>query len=292
MLFLQIAPSFFFDTKKRITDFSKQKVSVGCLPVRGEITNTDWHIRQLKSFAEDDSIKAIVARIDSPGGYPAASQALYQALLMAKSKKPLIVEIQNVACSGAYYIAIAADHIIALPSSLVGNIGVIMQLFNLKQTVEYCHAGVEYIKSGNYKDAGSQFANLTPEQRTYLQATSDDIYLQFLTDVATERKVSLDKKTEWADGKAFTGKQALALQLIDELGGNTEVIKALQSRLKTEHEIQFIYPTAPSFLQRLTGEDDYTNEHNRMDFSSIISSLVLHFFHKENLSLENRFYMK
>lgn len=289
MLFLQFAPTLFFEAKKKMIDFSKPKIYVGLLPIRGEIKNVDWHIRHLKQFVEDDSIKAIVAKIDCPGGYPAASQALFLALMHAKTKKPLIVEIQNVACSGGYYAAVAADHIIALPSSLVGNIGVIMQLINLKKAVEYCNAGVEYIKSGDYKAVGSQFLDLTPEQRMYLQSTSDDIYVQFLTDVATQRGLELAKQKEWADGKAFTGKQGFALGLVDQLGGHAEVVKALQERLKTEDEIRFVSPEAPSLMQRITGEDDYSEGVSSSYFPLLLSRLISYVLKSQQESLGHFF---
>jgi protease-4 len=262
MLFLQFLPSFFGSFKKQIEKSFSKKIIVGCLPVRGEIKNADWYLRQIKTFTDDTSIQALWIKIDSPGGYPAASQSMYRGLLEAKKKKPIFVEIQNLACSGAYYVALAGTSITALPSSLVGNIGSIMEIVHLKKCIEYYNVSVEYVKSGDYKDVGSKFTDLTPEQRAYLQATSDDIYQQFITDVAQERKLNIDTYKEWADGKAFTGNQAFEKQLIDTIGGPAEIVQQIQTALNSSAEVHLVFPEAPSLMTRLTGEDDQVPHEN------------------------------
>ncbi len=272
MLFLQFLPSFFSSFKKQIEKSVSKKIRVGCLPVRGEIKNADWFLRQIKTFTDDTSIQALWIKIDSPGGYPAASQSIYRGLLAAKLKKPVFVEIQNLACSGAYYIALAGTSITALPSSLVGNIGSIMEIMHLKKCIEYYNVSVEYVKSGDYKDVGSKFTDLTPEQRAYLQATSDDIYHQFITDVAHERKLNVESYKEWADGKAFTGNQAFEKHLIDTIGGPAEIIQQIQTTFNSSAEVYLVFPESPSLITRLTGEDDQAQ--NETSFKAVVQTFL------------------
>lgn len=255
-LFLQIVPGMLAGLKDKLTDMAVTKTRVGCLPIRGEVNSADWYIRQIHAFAKDDDIKAVLVKIDSPGGLPAASQAVFQELLRLKKSKPVVAEIQNMACSGAYYCAIAANKIIAIPSALVGNIGVLMQLLNVRKLVEHYNVNVDYIKTGDYKTVGSKFLDLTADQRAYLQATSDDMYHQFVNDVAAQRSLSALEHTTWANGKAFTGTQALSLGLVDEVGTYYEVVQALQKLVKSDAEIKFVYPTPPSLMAKFTGEDD------------------------------------
>ncbi len=272
MLFLQFLPSFFSSFKKQIDKSLSKKIIVGCIPVRGEIKNGDWYLRQIKTFTDDASIQALWIKIDSPGGYPAASQSIYRGLLEAKKKKPVFVEIQNLAFSAAYYVALAGTSITALPSSLVGNIGSIMEILHLKKCIEYYNVSVEYIKSGDYKDVGSKFTDLTPEQRAYLQSTSDDIYHQFITDVARERKLNIETYKEWADGKAFTGNQAFEKHLIDNIGGTAEIMQQIQTHFNSSAPVHLVFPEAPSFMTRLTGEDDQTQ--NEASFKTIVQTFL------------------
>lgn len=289
MIFLQYAPSFFSDIKKKFDDTMSKKTNIGCIPLQGEIRNAAWFLRHVKKFSDDKKIEALWIKINSPGGFPAASQAMFLGLLEARKKKPVFVEIQDWACSGGYYVAAAADKIIALPSSLVGNIGVLMQLVHLKKSMEYLNMNVEYIKSGKYKATGNKFTDLTPEQRLYLQGTSDDMYKQFTEDVARQRNLSLNDLTSWADGKALTGNQALKQGLIDRIGSTEEVDQEIKKALNSDFEIKMIYPEPPSFLSRMMGEDDRESQETSMKctiteiLSLFASSLNKKQMHSENI---------
>ncbi len=147
-----------------------------------------------------------------------------------------------------------------------------MEIVHLKKCIEYYNVSVEYVKSGDYKDVGSKFTDINPEQRAYLQSTSDDIYHQFITDVAHERKLTIETYKEWADGKAFTGNQAFEKQLIDTIGGPAEIIHQIQTTLNSSAEVYLVFPESPSLMTRLTGEDDQAP--NETSFKTVVQTFL------------------
>ncbi|MYA72036.1 signal peptide peptidase SppA, partial [Candidatus Poribacteria bacterium] len=200
-----------------------QKVAV--IDITGIITKSDATIKLIHAYRDDPSVKAIVMRVDSPGGSVAPVQEIYTEL--EKIEKPIVASMGGSAASGGYYIACAADTIFANPGTLTGSIGVIMQFTRMKGL--YDKVGLEHqvIKSGQFKDTGSPFRTLTEEEQAVLQATVDDVHNQFVDTIAEARSSLLTRTevVELADGRIFSGRQALDSKLIDQLGNLPDAIK-------------------------------------------------------------------
>jgi len=173
---------------------------------------------QLRQAAEDDSVKAVVLRINSPGGSAAASQAIYKEIQRLTEHKPVVVSMADVAASGGYYVACPADVIFANPATITGSIGVIFETLNFYEFMEKYGLESETITSGKYKDTGSPFRPMRPDERGLLEETLMGVYDQFVNDVAEARGMDKAKVKKLADGRIYTGEQALAAGLIDQLG--------------------------------------------------------------------------
>jgi protease-4 len=195
--------------------------------VTGPIFDADETVEQLKRYAEDDRIKAIVVRIDSPGGEVAPSQEIYdQIRTIRREGKPVVASMGSIAASGAYYVALAAEKIYANPGSITGSIGVIAQFPNVQELVAKVGVKVTIVKSGKHKDLGNPLRDLTPEDKELIQGVIDDVYQQFLDAVAESRDIDRTAVGEFADGRIFSGRQAKAMGLVDELGSLEEAILA------------------------------------------------------------------
>ncbi|MDW7652221.1 MAG: signal peptide peptidase SppA [Bacillota bacterium] len=186
---------------------------------------SDAVIRQLEQAKNDPDVGAVVLRINSPGGSAAASQEIYnQALRLKEAGKPLVASFADVAASGGYWIACAADEIVANPASMTGSIGVIMEVTNFVELYEKLGIGSDVIKSGEHKDMGSASRPLDEGERLIMQSMVDDIYEQFLDVVTAGRNLSRDDVRELADGRIFTGRQAAKLGLVDRLGDLSDAV--------------------------------------------------------------------
>jgi protease-4 len=176
-------------------------------------------VRQFKKYREDKSIKAILLRIDSPGGGVAASQEMYEAIRKTRDEgKPVIVSIGSIGASGGYMAACGGSIIIANPGSIAGSIGVIAQFMSIKDLADKLGIKETTIKSGKLKDAGNPFRDPNSDDLAYFQEIINDDYQQFLELVSRERKIDIDSLKEIANGRVFTGRQSLKLRLIDTLG--------------------------------------------------------------------------
>ncbi len=264
LLVLQFAPIVFGGFKKFIEESFSPKTHVGLLNVSGILTNASFFEKKIEKFAKTPEIKGLILKVNSPGGFPGTAQAIFNDLKKFKTKKPVVVVIENMCTSAAYYIAAAGDLIIANPSSMVGGIGVLLELPNVKGLLNSWKIKFDYIQSGSYKTAGSPLKESTEEELEYLQTLSDDTYKQFISDVAATRKVSDKEFKAWADGKVFTGNQALKLKLIDQIGSFKDGVAIMKKRLglADEDEIKLIKPKRASGLMRLFGgdEEDYSME--------------------------------
>jgi len=198
---------------------------VAIVELEGVILDVDDLIKDLKSYRDNPQVRAVVIRINSPGGVVAPSQELHDALVrLRQGGKPVVASLGSVAASGGYYVAVAADRIYANPGTLTGSIGVIMQMANFEQLMK--KVGVDYVvvKAGAFKDVGNPGRPMTPEERRVLQALLDDVHGQFIGAVAEGRKLDRAQVTQFADGRIFSGTQAKALQMIDELGGLEDAV--------------------------------------------------------------------
>jgi protease-4 len=185
-------------------------------------------IEQLKRYREDDSVKAIVLRLDTPGGTVVAAQEIHGELLRLRkgSGKKVVVSMGDLAASGGYYVACAADRVFASPGTLTGSIGVIMQFPNYQGLLGKIGLGANTIKSGEFKDIGNGARDMTDRDRRLLQDLVDDVYGQFVEAVAAGREMSPDRVRPLADGRIFSGRQAKDLGLVDELGDLDAAIAA------------------------------------------------------------------
>ena len=217
-----------------------EKVAV--LEIKGVITDAQPTIEKLAKLSKDDSVKAVVLRIESPGGGVSPSQELYQEVNRTANNKPVVVSMGAVAASGGYYISAAAQKIFANPGTITGSIGVIFQFTNLEELFKKVGFKMEVVKSGVYKDVGNPARKMTPEERTYLQEMIDNVHQQFVRDVARGRRMSVEKISEVADGRIFTGEQAKALGLVDELGNLKDAIDAAAKMAEIKGEPKVVYP--------------------------------------------------
>lgn len=198
---------------------------IGLVEVKGVIFDSERTVKLLERFGEDESIDAVLLRIDSPGGGVAASQEIYEAVRrLRKSGTFVIASMASVAASGGYYIACGADTIMANPGTTTGSIGVIAEMMDASELLRKIGVQFNIIKSGRYKDSGTPFRKMSDEDRRYLQSYVNDAYQQFVAVVAQERGQPLDEVLKIADGRVFTGQQAKELGLIDLLGTYSDAV--------------------------------------------------------------------
>jgi protease-4 len=200
---------------------------IAIINIESIITQSSNTVRQIKKYADDKSIKAIVLRIDSPGGGVAPSQEIYSEILKVRknSNKIVVTSMGNLAASGGYYIACASDKIVANPGTLTGSIGVIMTFSNIEELMKKIGLKTEIIKSGEFKDIGSPMREFTEKEKKLLQGVIDDVYDQFVNAVSVGRSIAVQKVKELSDGRIFTGRQAFEIGLVDKLGSLEEAIK-------------------------------------------------------------------
>ena len=218
------------------------KDGVGIIDLEGVIASSDTILKNLRQFRENDRVKAIVVRIDSPGGAVGASQEIYQELKKIDKEKPVVASLINTAASGAFYAACGSRWIVSNPGTVTGSIGVIMKLPNIAGLLEKLGIKTTVIKSGKLKDLASITRELTPEERQIIQGVMDDIHRQFIEDVAKGRHLSVEKVAKLADGRIFSGRQALAIHFVDELGNFSTAIKKAAEFGKIKGSPQLIYP--------------------------------------------------
>ena len=226
---------------------------IGILEVYGPITDARSLRKQIKGYRENQTIKAVVLRIDSPGGGVAPSQELYAALKKLAAEKPLIVSMGSVAASGGYYLAVAGQHLFANPGSITGSIGVIMSFPDYRELMDKVGVRAEVVKSGRFKDIGSSFRKFSAEDRELLQNMIDDVHAQFVEAISEGRNMPVDRLRPYIDGRIFTGRQALEIGLIDELGTFDDAIKyaARKAGLGEDPDLVYPEPEHVNFIERL-----------------------------------------
>ena len=222
---------------------------IGVVPIEGIIgvegrsgVDSDGVLRLLKRYADDSDMKAIVVRIDSPGGAVAPSQEIYDELRRVGEDKVVVCSMGNVAASGGLYVAMGCDRIVAEPGTLTGSIGVISQFVNVKGLADRFSVKMETVKSGKLKDAGNPFRDMTPEDRAYWQALVDQVYRQFVAAVAESRDMAEDDVRKFADGRVLTGEQAQQLGLIDDLGNFHDAVDLAKEDAGLKGEPRLVYP--------------------------------------------------
>jgi len=208
------------------------KPKVGVVKVYGVIRSSDRYLKLLDRVEKDKSVKAVVLRVDSPGGVVGACQEIYDKIEKLKRKKPVVVSMGSVAASGGLYISVPATKIVANPGTITGSIGVIIQTYNVRKLAEKIGVEVITVKSGRFKDLLNPFKEPDPEALKILQQLIDDSYRQFVEAVARGRNLPVNEVKKFADGRIFTGRQAKELGLVDELGNIERAVEIAKELAK------------------------------------------------------------
>jgi protease-4 len=222
---------------------------VGIVEVEGSISDSQEIVRQLNEFGKEERIRAVVLRVNSPGGGMAPSQEIYDAVVELKKKKKVVVSMGSLAASGGYLISCAADKIVANPGTITGSISAVMHFANVEELLKKVGLKSSVIKSGKYKDIGSPLREMTEDEKTILQDLVDDIYDQFLDTVSRDRKIAKEQLRRIADGRVFSGRQAQKLGLVDFLGDMGYAVRLAGKMSGIEGIPEVVYPTvkSPSF---------------------------------------------
>ena len=216
------------------------KISV--IPIEGPISNAKSITSQLVKYKKDSKIKAIILRINSPGGAVGPTQEIFKEIRRTRKAKKVVASMGGVAASGGYYIAAAADKIVANPGTVTGSIGVVMQYVVFEELMKKIGVRFEVLKSGEFKDMGSPHRELTERERELFNALILDIKGQFVESVAESRDLPIEKVLEIADGRIFTGKKAKELGLVDILGNFQDAIETAKTLAGIKGDVTLVYP--------------------------------------------------
>jgi protease IV len=229
---------------------------VGVVEVTGVIADGKTTLKELRDFADDPRIKAVVVRIDSPGGSVGPSQEIYEAMKRLRARKHVLASMGSIAASGGFYIAMGGEKVFANPGTLTGSIGVISEFPNVSGLLKWAGVDMRTITAGKLKDAGSPFREMTGEERSYFQAMLEDVHGQFIAAVAESRNLSEEEVRRIADGRVFTGRKAKELKMVDELGGLQDTVREAGKLAGIRGEPRIEYPTKDRPLFRaLFGEE-------------------------------------
>lgn len=282
ILLIQVAPPILRNVSKTIFDNVEPKNKVGLIIINTPIMSSATWTKQLKKFFKDPEIKAILLKIDSPGGAAGSSEAISQEILQLKKQypKPIITYCENICASGGYYVASATDHIVATSSSLIGSIGAkIKTQFKVQKLLSKYEVDTHSIASGAYKNALDPFVPMTEDQEKMLQDVVDDSYQQFANDICKYRHLNISQKAIWGEGKIFTGNEALKLKLIDEIGNQSTALAYLKKHiLHEDREIELVKVATPSRFEKLMypdqdeEDDELTSRLELLSLSSLLRS--------------------
>lgn len=264
VVLIQFLPPVIKTVSKAWQNHKEPRNKVGYISITGPITCADSYRKYIHDYFKDPEIKAIFLNIETPGGAAGSAEALTLDIINLKKEcsKPVIAYTENVCASGGYYIASAADIIVAPASCVIGSIGArIATQFQLKELLANYHVKTNTIASGTYKTILDPFIDSTPEQLALLQSLTDDCYETFAKDVAERRHLSLQNKHIWADGKIFTGRQAFELRLIDALGSKSTAVEMMKKHLiPSNRKIEWVKPPKENALQKLLKGSNATDD--------------------------------
>lgn len=222
--------------------FATLGAKVAVVEISGPIINSQRPVELLEGYRKDTSVKAVVVRVDSPGGGVGASQEIFEEVRRTAEVKPVVVSMGGVAASGGYYLAAPATRIVANPGTITGSIGVIMGVTNIQELLEKIGLRSEVVKSGEFKDVGSPLRPWTEHDRRILQGVIEDVHRQFIVAVATGRGMTEEEVRLLADGRILTGRQALEVGLIDALGNLPDAIRIAAELTGIEGEPKIVHP--------------------------------------------------
>lgn len=235
------------------------------MEVKGVILDSEKFLKRLRKYKDQDSIKGILLRVNSPGGAVGPAEEIYRALkqFKEKTKKPIVVYAPSLNASGGYYISMAADKIVVSNGTLIGSIGVIMEFANLEKLYDWAKVDRFSITSGKLKDAGSEYRTMKEEERAYFQNLITDTYQQFRTAVKESRKLDDEVLDTYADGRILNGEQAVKLGFADQVGSQDDAAQVLADLAKVSKDYELFEPPKrqPSLLERIIeGEDEENSE--------------------------------
>ena len=247
---------FFFALAVAVSSFIGQPTNlvigdkIGVVEIYGVIADSKPVIEQLHDFRDNDSVKALVLRVDSPGGGVGPSQEIHDEVQALDKLKPVVVSMGSVAASGGYYVAAAAREIVANPGTITGSIGVIMEFANFQELLEKIGLSSVVVKSGTYKDIGSPTREMSAAEREILQDLIDDVHNQFVASVAEGRALDEQAVRSIADGRIFSGRRAMELGLVDRIGNLQVAIDRAAELAGLDADPNVVYPPGkkPRFI--------------------------------------------
>ncbi|GAB4438191.1 MAG: signal peptide peptidase SppA [bacterium] len=250
---------------------------VGVVEITGIIKGSDEILKQLSEFNNDKNVKAIILRIDSPGGAVGPSQEIYSEVMKIRKKKPVVASIGTLGASGGYYIAAGANKIVANPGTITGSIGVIIQFYNFYQLLNRFGIKGNTVKSGEFKDTGSPLREMTKDERAYIQSVIDDVHNQFVEAVANGRNLKKESIIPVADGRIITGKMAKELKLVDEIGNFNDAVNLAKKLAGLEGEPKLVYAKKKrnSLLDLISG---FSENDSKSKILMLLSELRLPYY--------------
>jgi len=225
---------------------------IGVVEIEGMITQSGDTMADIVKFREDDSIRGVILRINSPGGSVGPTQEIYREVRKLRDKKKVFVSMGGICASGGYYIASAGERIYANPSTITGSIGVIMEQTVVEELLKKIGVQPNILKAGEYKDVGSPFRKMTDEERAYLNRILTGIHDQFIADVASGRGMAIESAKKLSDGRIYTGNQAKEVKLVDTIGTFYDCRDDLKKALHIKGKPVLVYGKKPfSFVKWL-----------------------------------------
>jgi protease IV len=215
---------------------------IGVVSITGTISSSKKISSELVKFAKDDSIRAIILRINSPGGGVGATQEIYREVQKITPQKPVVASMGSIAASGGYYVAAPATKIVSNPGTITGSIGVFIQFVRLEELMNKIGVDLEIVKSGEFKDMGSPDRKLTPRDREILDALIKDLQGQFVSAVASGRNLPVEKVQKIADGRIFSGARAKDLGLVDFMGNFQDAVEITKKIVGIKGDVALVYP--------------------------------------------------
>ncbi len=254
------------DRNEETKSFSKNEILH--LEINGVIMNGKKFLSQLKKYKKDNSVKAIVIDINSPGGAVGPSQEIYYEILRAKkeTKKPVVCVSTGLIASGGYYSALACDKIVVAPGAMIGSIGVIMEFANLEKLYDWAKISRYTIKSGKFKDSGAEYRAMRDDERQLFQDMIDEVYAQFRDTVAEARGLDVAEVTKYADGRVMTGSTAVKLKFADEVGTFEDAVRlaAKMANLGEDYKLFKPHRSKLNFMDLLSFNDDDEDDLNAL----------------------------
>jgi protease-4 len=251
-LFVAVAYLAFVFVVERDVTFGD---AVAVVDIHGQIFYNTGKAAEIAGYADDANIKAVLLHINSPGGGVAASQAIYHAVAKVRETKPVVVVMGSVAASGGYYVACAADTIVAHEGTMTGSIGVIAEFLNTEELLQKVGVDVTIVKSGRYKDIGTPYREMTEAEKAYVGRLLDGVYNQFLEAVSEGRGIPIANVRRLAEGRLYTGEEALEAGLVDKIGTYQDALDlaAQMGGISGKPRVVKRHPKRP-LLDRITGQ--------------------------------------